>query len=117
MTGSEINIYQLDDGKTEIQVQVENETVWLTQKQMSLLFEKDSDTIGLHIKNIYVSGELDESNGLLKIISDYAYALDILDQYDYQTLTIEGTTNKTLFQLSYIEAKEQIKLVNVTVNG
>jgi len=35
-------------------------TVWLTQKQMSQLFDKDTDTIGLHLKNIYQSGELDE---------------------------------------------------------
>lgn len=60
MTESDIKIYQTDDGQTEIIVKFDNETVWLTQKQMALLFGKDSDTIGLHLKNIYQSGELEE---------------------------------------------------------
>ncbi len=60
MTESAINIYQTDDGQTEIDVKFDNETVWLTQKQMAQLFDKDSDAIGLHLKNIYQSGELDE---------------------------------------------------------
>ena len=42
-------------------MQLEKETIWLTQKQMGLLFGKDSDTIGLHIRNIYKEGELEES--------------------------------------------------------
>lgn len=204
---SYIKIYQSDDGETEVSVRFDNETVWLSQKQMSQLFEKDSDTIGLHLKNIYKSGELDEistteessvvrkegnrnvkrkikfynfdailsvgyrvnskrgiqfriwaskilkeyllkgyaldkkrlsyqneqlnelkesvkilgsvvnykqlsndeSIGLLKIISDYAYALDILDQYDYQSLEIKDTSGKETFQLTYEEAMNQIK--------
>lgn len=206
MTESEIKIYQTDDGQTTIDVKFENETVWLTQKQMALLFDKDSDTIGLHLKNIYQSGELeefatsedssvvqkegnrqvkrkikiynldaiisvgyrvnskrgiqfriwasrlikeylltgfvidnkrliqqnnqlkqlqnsvkilgdslkfitltnDESVGLLKIISDYAYALDILDQYDYQRLEIKDTSGKEIYRLTYEEAMNQI---------
>jgi hypothetical protein len=60
MTDSEIKIYQLEDGKTEIQVKLENDTVWLSQKQMAELFDKDPDTIGLHLKNIYESYELEE---------------------------------------------------------
>lgn len=50
----------------------------------------------------------DESVGLLKIISDYAYALDVLDQYDYQTLEIRNTSGKELYQLTYNEAIKQI---------
>jgi hypothetical protein len=61
MTESEIKIYQTDDGQTKIDVRFENETVWLSQKQMAQLFDKDSDTIGLHLKNIYQSGEIEES--------------------------------------------------------
>ncbi len=60
MTVSDVNIYQLEDGKTEIQVKLENDTVWLSQKQMADLFDKDSDSIGLHLKNIFESGELEE---------------------------------------------------------
>ncbi len=60
MVESEIKTYQTDNGQAEINVKFANETVWLSQKQMALLFEKDSDTIGLHLKNIYQSGELEE---------------------------------------------------------
>ncbi len=56
----------------------------------------------------------DESKGLLKIISDYSYALEILDQYDYQTLKIENTTKKEIYRLTYDEAIAQISLVKKT---
>ena len=59
-TQNQIIIYQNDDGKTGVEVKLEGESLWLSQKQMSELFEKDSDTIGLHLKNIYSSGELNE---------------------------------------------------------
>ena len=208
MANSEIKIYQTDDGQTKIDVKFDNETVWLTQKQMAQLFDKDSDTIGLHLKHIYQSGELeehttteessvvqqegnrqvnrkrkfynldaiisigyrvnskrgiqfriwasriikeylikgfsldnkrliqqnsqlkelqttvkilgdslkfkeltdDESSGLLKIITQYAYALDILDQYDYQSLEVINTSGKEIYQLTYEEAIAQIQL-------
>ncbi len=55
-----------------------------------------------------------ESKGLLKIISDYSYALEILDQYDYQTLKIENTSGKEIYQLTYEEAVKQIELVKKT---
>ena len=61
MNSSEIKIYQVEEGETEIEVKLHDETVWLSQKQMSELFDKDSDTIGLHLKNIYKSGELQEA--------------------------------------------------------
>lgn len=60
MSNSEVIIFELEDGITEVQVRLANETVWLSQKQMAQLFEKDSDTISLHLKNIFKSGELDE---------------------------------------------------------
>ena len=56
----------------------------------------------------------DESKGLLKIISDYSYALEILDQYDYQTLKIENTSKKVIYRLTYEEAVKQIELVKKT---
>lgn len=56
----------------------------------------------------------DEGKGLLKIISDYSYALEILDQYDYQTLKIENTSDKEVYQLTYEEAIKQIELVKKT---
>ena len=62
MTKSEILIYISEDKSNEIQVRLEGDTIWLSQRQMSELFEKDSDTIGLHLKNIYNSGELEEGS-------------------------------------------------------
>ena len=56
----------------------------------------------------------DESKGLLRIISDYSYALDILDQYDYQTLKITGTSDNEIYKLSYKEAIKQIELTKRT---
>ena len=209
MTKSEILIYISEDKSNEIQVRLEGDTIWLSQRQMSELFEKDSDTIGLHLKNIYKSGELEEgstteyssvvqtegqrqvrrkiklynldaiisvgyrvnsirgtqfrmwankvlrdylvkgysvnqsllekkneklkelqeavriirdsvgtkeltneeSRGLLDIVADYSYALDILDQYDYQTLRISDTTLGEAYHLSYEEAIEKIRNV------
>ncbi len=212
MENSEIKIYKTPDGKTSIEVKLKKDTVWLSQRQMAELFEKDSDTIGLHLRNIYKSGELDESSttekysvvrqegsrkvkrqikfynldaiisvgyrvnskrgvlfrkwatqllkeylikgyalnqqrlqkqveqlkelketikilgntikykelnndeskGLLRIISDYSYALEILDRYDYNTLKIENTSGKEIYRLTYEEAIEKIKLVKKT---
>jgi death-on-curing family protein len=56
----------------------------------------------------------DESKGLLKIISDYSYALEILDRYDYNTLKIENTSGKEIYRLIYKEAIEKINLVKKT---
>jgi len=203
MENSDIRIYQLEDGKTEINVQLDNETVWLNLNQMVELFERDKSVVSRHISNIFKEKELqknsvvaknattasdgktyqvdyynldviisvgyrikskrgtqfriwanqiikeylikgysinekrlsqqnvqlkelqesvkilgnvldykaltnDESIGLLKIISDYAYALDILDQYDYQRLEIKDTTEKETFRLTYKESMKQI---------
>ena len=203
MENSDIRIYQLEDGKTEINVQLDNETVWLNLNQMVELFERDKSVVSRHISNIFKEKELqknsvvaknattasdgktyqvdyynldviisvgyrikskrgtqfriwanqiikeylikgysinekrlsqqneqlkelqesvkilgnvldykaltnDESIGLLKIISDYAYALDILDQYDYQRLEIKDITEKETFRLTYKESMKQI---------
>lgn len=209
MNSSHIEIYRVADGEPEIFVKLEDETVWLSLKQMSELFQRDKSVISRHINNIYKEEELSkeatvakfatvqleggreiernieffnldviisvgyriksrrgtefriwankilkeylvrgfsidrerlirqneqldelrksvkllggvlnqkeltrgESTGLLKIISEYAYALDILDQYDYQSLRIQDTSGKEIFQLTYEEAIRQIQLV------
>ncbi len=207
MNNSQIIIYQTADGQTSVDVTLENETLWLSQRLMAELFEKDSDTIGLHIKNIYDEGELDEksttekysvvqqegkrsvrrnithynldvilsvgyrvsskrgtqfriwankvlkdyliqgysinekhlkeqgqqfnalkqtvrllgnvlennpltndeASGLLKVITDYTYALDILDKYDHRKLTIEATHTDQVFIATYDEAMSAIR--------
>lgn len=62
------------------------------------------------LSNVLESKELtsDEATGLLKVVTDYAYALDILDKYDHQQLTIEGTTLQELFVIDYPEAMQAI---------
>jgi len=58
----EIVIYKGKDGGSAIQVRLEADTVWLSQKMMSVLFQKDSDTIGLHLKNVFKEKELSEKS-------------------------------------------------------
>lgn len=57
----EIVIYQTPDGKTSIDVKLENDTVWLNVEQLSVLFQRDRTTLQRHIRNIYGDGELDET--------------------------------------------------------
>jgi hypothetical protein len=58
MDKGEIIIYQTEDGKSSLEVKLQEDTVWLNQKQMAVLFDKDTDTIGLHIRNIFKEREL-----------------------------------------------------------
>jgi hypothetical protein len=57
----QIIFYTTDEGKTKLEVKIEDETVWLSQKQMAILFDCSVDNIGLHLKNIYTEGELAEN--------------------------------------------------------
>lgn len=61
---SEIIIYQTEDGLTQIHVQLEKETLWLTQAQISALFERERSVITKHIRNIFKEGELDEKSNV-----------------------------------------------------
>lgn len=60
MTDSPIQLFTSADGKARLEVTLEQETVWLTQAQMALLFDTSTDNISLHLKNIYREGELSE---------------------------------------------------------
>lgn len=207
MNNSSIEIYRSPEGTVELDVKLENETVWLTQEQMSILFGRDRTVITKHINNCYKEGELDknitcakfahvgqdgdqvyetqmynldviisvgyrvksvngtrfrqwankilkdylikgytinknitaerynelkdmvrimsrtislqsnvsndEYSGLFNVISDYIYALDILDGYDYQNLTIAKTTNEEPFKISYENAIQAINALKV----
>lgn len=57
-----IEIYQADDGQVQLQLRLEQDSLWLTQAQMAELFETSSDNISLHLKNIYQEGELQEQS-------------------------------------------------------
>lgn len=58
----EVVLYQAADGKVSLDVRLERESLWLSQRQISQLFDKDTDTIGLHLRNIYGEEELEESS-------------------------------------------------------
>ena len=62
MEENKIIIYQTEDGQTQIDVRLENETVWLTQAQMAELFEKTPQNITMHIGNAYKEGELERDS-------------------------------------------------------
>lgn len=64
--GTDILIYQTEDGNTKIDVRLENETVWMTQKAIAELYQKGVNTINEHIKNIYAEGELGEAATIRK---------------------------------------------------
>lgn len=61
-----IEIYQSQDGKTQVSVQFEKETVWLSQAQMATLFGKDVRTINEHIANVFAEGELEQHSTIRK---------------------------------------------------
>lgn len=199
---NQIIIYHTEDGQMQIDVRLENETVWLTQKQIAELFGTKRPAITKHLKNIYASKELDEgstcsilehmgnegkqtystkyynldvilsvgyrvnsknatrfrqwankvlkqylikgyavnermrkeqigelrqlvgmlgrtiqsqpllsndeTNALFEVVTDYTYALDTLDNYDYERLTINKTTKEEPFHATYENAMEAI---------
>lgn len=59
---AEFLIFTLQTGKDGIEVRFENETIWLSQKLMAVLFDCSTDNISLHLKNIFKSGELNENS-------------------------------------------------------
>jgi len=206
-----IEIYTSQDGSIQLNVKLENDTVWLTQSQMAELFGRDRTVIGRHINNCYKEGELDRSitcakfahvgadqdqvyetarynldviisvgyrvrslqgtrfrqwansvlkqylikgyainhqikldrynelkdvvrlmsrtvslqekvtseeyDGLFNVISDYVYALDTLDHYDYQSLSIQKTTKEEPFRATYENAMEAINALKEKFGG
>lgn len=202
-----IEIYRSQDGSVQLNVKLENETVWLSANQMAMLFDRDAKTIRKHINNVFADGELtkesnthflrvansdkpvpfynldviisvgyrvksqqgvqfrrwatsvlkqylikgyainqqikldrynelkdvvrlmsravglqekvttDEYCGLFNVISDYVYALDTLDQYDYQSLSISKTTKDESFRATYDNAMEAINALKEKFGG
>jgi len=95
---SEIVIYTTQDGKTKLQVNLQDETVWLTQDQMAILFGKAKSTINEHIKNVYAEKELIESETKRKFgISEFStkptnyYNLDVIISVGYRVKSLQGT--------------------------
>ncbi|MFY9327426.1 MAG: hypothetical protein WAO76_05325 [Georgfuchsia sp.] len=59
---SEVVIYQAEDGQTRLQVNLDRDTVWLTQEQMAKLFGRERSVITKHIRNVFKEGELAEDS-------------------------------------------------------
>jgi hypothetical protein len=98
METGEILLYKSVGGDIRIEVLLQNETVWLTQDQMGLLFGKAKSTINEHIQNIFSEGELLESVCLQKFgISEFQqkapnyYNLDVIISVGYRVKSQQGT--------------------------
>lgn len=99
----EVVLYQADDGTTQLEVHLNQDTVWLTQKQMAELFDKNTDTVGLHVRNIYKEGELDaegttedssvvQDEGKRKVHRKLRfYNLDVIISVGYRVKSKRGT--------------------------
>ncbi len=91
-------LYKTSDNKVSINVQIQDETVWLTQEQMAELFDKSKKTISEHIRNIYLEGELTESatmrksgnSGFSTKPTNY-YNLDVIISVGYRVKSLRGT--------------------------
>lgn len=57
-------LYTAPDGTTQLDVKLENETVWLSVSQMSVLFDKEASNIRRHVLNVFKDGELDRENNV-----------------------------------------------------
>lgn len=99
----EIIIYQTEDGLTKINVNIQNETVWLSLDQMAELFQRDKSTISRHIKNIFIEGELvrestvanfatvqNEGDRQVERNIEY-YNLDVIISVGYRVKSLRGT--------------------------
>jgi hypothetical protein len=98
MKQNSIIIFKTEDEKVSVDVRFDNETVWLTQEQMGLLFEKTKPTINEHIKNIYSENELSENDTMRKFgNSEFStkptnfYNLDVIISVGYRVKSQRGT--------------------------
>jgi hypothetical protein len=96
----EIVIYQTEDGLTKIDVNIMNETVWLSLDQMAELFGRDKSTISRHIKNIFTEGELVRDSVVANFATTAAdgktysvdyYNLDVIISVGYRVKSLRGT--------------------------
>jgi hypothetical protein len=98
--GGDVILYQTEDGRTRLQVRLQDETVWLTQKLMSELFQKDVRTINEHIQNMFAEGELSPESVIRKFRITAAdgksyetqhYNLDVIISVGYRVKSHRGT--------------------------
>jgi len=96
----QIIIYETKDGKSKLDVQIDGDTVWLTQNQMAKLFDKGRSTIAEHIQNVFKEGELTENSVCRdfrrtgtdgKIYTVKYYNLDVIISVGYRVKSLRGT--------------------------
>lgn len=94
---TELILYQTEDGKTKIDVHMENETVWLSQAQIAELFQRDRSVISKHIKNVFAEGEIDEKSTVHFLHIAHSdkpvvhYNLDLIISVGYRVKSLRGT--------------------------
>lgn len=95
---SDFILFKTEDEKISVDVRFEDETVWLTQEQMALLFGKAKSTINEHIQNVFNEGELEETLCTQKFgISEFQqkapiyYSLDVIISVGYRVKSLRGT--------------------------
>jgi len=97
---SSIILYQTEDGRSRIEVRLENETVWLTQQLMAELFKTTKQNVGQHLKNIFAEGELQQDSVVKKSFTTAAdgkqyetlfYSLDAIISVGYRVNSLRGT--------------------------
>jgi hypothetical protein len=94
---NKIEIFTTPDGKIEIQVRMNVNTVWLSQDQLSVLFERDQSVISRHLGNVFLEGELEKNSNMQKMHianSDTpvtTYSLDVIISVGYRVKSVRGT--------------------------
>jgi hypothetical protein len=97
---SEIVLYQSEDGRTRLEVKLENETVWLTQGQMAELFQTTKQNVSLHIQNVFMEKELREDSVVKESLTTASdgrnyqtkfYNLDVIISVGYRVKSLRGT--------------------------
>ena len=98
MEQNQIVIYQTKDGRTQIDVRLENENVWLNVSQMSALFDREESNLRRHVQNAFKEGELERDennvhflhvNGVKKPVP--FYSLDVIISVGYRVKSKRGT--------------------------
>lgn len=100
MTEIQFLLYSLPNGEGKVQVVIKDETMWATQKAMAQLFGCSTDNIGLHLKNIFASGELQKESVTEKISATASdgknyltqfYSLDAIIAVGYRVSSLKAT--------------------------
>ena len=96
-SNSNILIYQTENGNTKIEARLENETVWLSQHQMTELFQRERSVITKHINNVFKDGELEEKSNVQILHISHSdrpikfYNLDVIISVGYRVKSLQGT--------------------------